>query len=291
MTETSAAPLSAARSLCICADDFGLSLGVNSAVVDLVEAGKISATSCMVRRSAWASGARALQRIGTDHLDAGLHLDLTRPEIVDGPEPGLTGLLARTYTRTIFVPVLLADIRDQLTRFEDAMGRAPAFVDGHRHVHQFPVVRELLVEEISRRYPEEPPWIRCTAPGPRRGADGWKAGVIHALGGASLAGLAARHGIPVSRRLLGVYDFSGDALDYQRRLSEWISACRTGDVLMCHPSAGLQPGDPHGSARMREYTALRDLVFPMRTHLGEVSLAPLSRLFQTGEPAHELAPA
>lgn len=284
MTETAGTRPPPARYLCVCADDFGMSIGINSAVFDLAEQGKISATSGMVRRSAWLAGARTLRRIDAAGLDVGLHLDLTRPTVADGAEPGLAGLIARTYTRTVSADALRSDIRDQLTRFEDAMGRAPAFVDGHRHVHQLPVVRELLVAEIARRYPVSRPWLRCTAPAPGRMSGGFKAGIIHALGGASLAGLARKHGIPVSRGLLGVYDFSGSAPDYQRGLSAWIAASRSGDVLMCHPSAGIQPGDPHGPARLREYTALRNLVFPVLTPLGEVDIAPLSQLFRLDEP-------
>jgi predicted glycoside hydrolase/deacetylase ChbG (UPF0249 family) len=192
------------------------------------------------------------------------------------------GLLARTYTRTVFAPGLQADIRDQLTRFEDALGRAPAFVDGHRHVHQFPVVRDLLVEEIARRYAASPPWIRSTAPGLRQGPERLKARVIHALGGPQLAALAARRGIPVSTHLLGVYDFSGDMQQHEQRLSEWISACNTGDVLMCHPSAGIEPGDPHGAARLREYALLRELVLAAQDGSSGIALAPLSQHLQRG---------
>ena len=267
----------ATRYLCICADDFGMSAGINSAVFDLAEQGKITATSGMVHREAWEEGAKVLKLIDPARLDVGLHLDLTRPALAGGPEPGLLGLLARTYTRTVFAPRLQADIRDQLTRFEDAMGRAPVFVDGHRHVHQFPVVRELLVEEIARRYAASPPWIRNTAPGAQHGPGRLKARVIHALGGAQLAALAAQRGIPMSSRLLGVYDFSGDMQRHEQRLSEWLAACRTGDVLMCHPSAGILPGDPHGGARLREYAVLRGLVLAAGTGSGGIALAPLSR--------------
>lgn len=278
MTDDMHTPTASSRSLCICADDFGLSAGVNTAVIDLVERGIVCATSGMVRRRAWLAGARALRRLDAGTFDAGLHLDLTRPEVSGGPEPALTGLVARTWTRTAFAPGLRADIRDQFSRFEDAMGRAPAFVDGHRHVHQLPMVRELLVEEIVRRYGASPPWLRHTAPGPGRGAERLKAGLIHALGAAGLSALAHRHGIPTSRRLLGVYDFEGDMQDHQQRLTAWIAASETGDVLMCHPSAGLTPGDPIGPARLREYAVLRDLVFPVRDAdgAGEVVLAPLS---------------
>lgn len=286
-TETPGAPAPTTRYLCICADDFGMSAGINAAVLDLAAQGKISATSGMVRRSAWLEGAKMLRQVAPTRLDVGLHLDLTRPATVDGFEPGLLGLLARTYTRTVFAPALHADIRDQLSRFEDAMGRAPAFVDGHRHVHQFPVVRDLLIDEIAQRYPASPPWVRYTAPVWRGGPERLKAQVIHALGGARLAALARKHGIPVSRRLLGVYDFSGDTQDYAARLSQWLSECRTGDVLMCHPSAGANlPSDPHGAARLREYTALLRLAFPVQGRLGEVALAPLSQLLRRGELAY-----
>jgi predicted glycoside hydrolase/deacetylase ChbG (UPF0249 family) len=72
----------------------------------------------------------------------------------------------------VFAPALHGRHPRPLNRFEDAMGRAPAFIDGHRHVHQFPVVRALLVEEIARRYPVSPPWVRATAPGWRHGPSG-----------------------------------------------------------------------------------------------------------------------
>jgi hypothetical protein len=43
---------------------------------------------------------------------------------------------------------------------------------------------------------------------------------------------------------------------------------------MCHPSAGILPGDPHGGARLREYAVLRGLVLAAS---GGIALAPLSR--------------
>ncbi|MGJ7568853.1 ChbG/HpnK family deacetylase [Variovorax sp. GB1R11] len=198
MTEADGSKKAAMQEVCICADDFGLGAGVNAAVVDLAQRGKISATSGMVRRSAWPDGARVLRHLALEGLDVGLHLDLTRPSQVDGPEPGLAALLVRTYTRTVFTDGLRTDIRDQLARFEDAMGRAPAFIDGHRHVHKFPVVRELLVEEIGRRYSTSPPWLRNTAPGGALRREGLKAQVIYTLGGPTLQRQAQSHNIPHS---------------------------------------------------------------------------------------------
>ena len=281
MTEAAEVAATVMQEICICADDFGLSAGVNAAVVDLAQRGKISATSAMVRRSAWLSGARTLRSLTPARLDVGLHLDLTRPASADGPEPGLARLLAQAYTRTLFAAGLLADIRDQLTRFEDAMGRQPAFIDGHRHVHQFPVVRELLLEEISRRYPTSLPWLRSTVPGGALRRESLKARVIHALGGPALQRRACARGLPHSRGLLGVYDFGGDADAYRARLYGWLRTARTGDVLMCHPSAALF-ADPHAHARMREYAVLRTIDFPWHGDAWHVCPVPLTELLQRG---------
>mgnify|MGYP000073246266 CR=1 FL=1 len=37
----------------------------------------------------------------------------------------------------------------QWARFCEALGRAPRFVDGHQHVHQFPVIRDALLQEMD----------------------------------------------------------------------------------------------------------------------------------------------
>ncbi|WP_398491597.1 ChbG/HpnK family deacetylase [Variovorax sp.] len=270
------------RSICICVDDFGMGHAINEAALVLAERERISAVGCMVRRAAWLPGARLLRRLDRRRTDIGLHLDLTRPAVPGGREPGLLGLLVAPRLRPAARLGIQAEIRTQLARFEDAMGRAPAFVDGHRHVHQFAGVRELLVAELARRYPDAPPWLRSTEPGWRHGSDGFKAAVIHGLGGAALAALAREHGIPTSRRLLGVYGFSGDGQAYRARLLAWLAVAARGDVLMCHPSLGRVPGDPHGAARMREYAVLRALALPAAGEPGAIRIAPLSAVLQGG---------
>jgi predicted glycoside hydrolase/deacetylase ChbG (UPF0249 family) len=264
------------RHLCICADDFGLSAGINAAVLDLAERGRISATGCMVGRPAWEAGRRRLRALPSTQLEVGLHLDLSPPRPGRTREPSLAPLIVRAWLGLLHPERVRAAIGAQLSRFEDGLGRPPAFVDGHRHVHQFAVVRDLLIEEIARRYGAAAPWIRSTAPPAPRWRAGPKAHVVAALGNAGLLERAARHGIPASRGLLGVYGFDGSAADYRRRLWQWIAACRTGDVLMCHPSADDEPGDPIALARRHEYAVLGSTVFPMQTRAGAVFLAPLS---------------
>jgi predicted glycoside hydrolase/deacetylase ChbG (UPF0249 family) len=273
------------RHLCICADDFGLSAGINAAVLDLAERGRISATGCMVGRAAWKDGLPRLRTIDTVSLDVGLHLDLSPPRPGRAHEPSLAPLVARAWLGLLRPESVRAAIGGQLSRFEDGIGRPPAFVDGHRHVHQFAVVRDMLVEEIAERYGSAVPWLRNTAPPAPRWRAGAKANIVAAFGGAGMVARAACRGIPASRGLLGIYGFHGSAADYRRRLWRWIAACRTGDVLMCHPSLADAPGDPIAAARRHEYAVLGSTVFPMQTHGGAVFLAPLSRCLRVAERA------
>lgn len=274
------------RYLCICADDFGMSQGINHAVFDLADRGKISATSCMVHRSAWMAGLIGLRQIDHSRVDVGLHLDLSRPLRGELSEPSLSGLIARSYLGLLRPALVRADIRDQLTRFEDGVGRPPAFVDGHRHVHQLPVVREVLTDEIANRYRGARPWIRSTAPPNARLIAMTKADIVFGLGGAKLLELAVRRRIPTSHALLGVYRFTGGADAYREQLQRWIGVCRTGDVLMCHPSAGEAPSDPISAARRNEYAVLSSTTFPMNTEGDPVHLDPLSRHPRAGALPH-----
>lgn len=57
-----------------------------------------------------------------------------------------------------------AEIRAQLDTFEQMLGHGPAFVDGHQHVHQLPVVRHELLDELRSRYRDRLPWLRSTRP-------------------------------------------------------------------------------------------------------------------------------
>ncbi len=281
------------RFLCICADDFGLSEGIDAAALELAELGKISAIGCMVRRKFWHAGSPDLRQLDAEHVDIGLHLDLDFPSAPGGRDGSLVSLIAMAYLGLLRGNRLRDEIRFQLNSFEDRMGRAPAFVDGHRHVHQLPGVRDLLIAELMGRYRAAPPWLRNTAPAEPswlpRGKTDAKARVIHALGGGALQRLAEQHGVPMSRCLLGVYPFPATEGDYQHAFAQWLRQCRSGDVLMCHPSLGDAPhrlqgqSTPHDESRRREYATLRALDLDALHATTGIVVAPLSRVF--GDPA------
>ena len=248
------------RRLAICVDDFGLGEGVNQAVLALARQGRISATSCMVGAPQWQAGAPVLRDLDPAALDVGLHLDLTEFPFDARLRLPLKQWLARSHLRLVPWGALRTEIEGQLDAFEQALGRPPAHVDGHQHVHQLPVVRETLLAALDARYGTRRPWLRRTRrpAGERLGGKAW---LIEALGCAGLARLAAANGYLQNGHLLGVYDFEGDAERYLALLGQWLRAAADGDLVMCHPATELVRGDAIAPARVWEYQVLTGPAF------------------------------
>jgi predicted glycoside hydrolase/deacetylase ChbG (UPF0249 family) len=142
----------------------------------------------------------------------------------------------------------------QLDSFLDGFGRMPDFIDGHHHVHQLPVVREVLVDAVLDREPKSLPWLRICLPAD--GDEDYKARVIGMLGADSLAELARQEGFPASRCLVGVYGFNLQRPAYLAKVRQWLEAGCDGSVFMCHPSTRASAKDPIGAARRVELGVL-----------------------------------
>jgi predicted glycoside hydrolase/deacetylase ChbG (UPF0249 family) len=246
------------RRIAICADDFGSHPGVDEAVLALADRGRVTATSCMVGGPTWSRSCVPLRQVASaGQLDAGLHLDLTEFPANASLQRPLRQWMVRAFAGRVDRRAVADEIRVQLDRFEQAMGQPPAYVDGHEHVHQFPVVRDALVEVLLERYGATParPWLRCTR---RADAAGFKAWVIEQTGARGLGELSRRHGFAQNRALLGVYDFAGGAHRYRELLLDWTRRSHEADLLMCHPASTAGAGDPIASARADEFAVLRD---------------------------------
>ena len=276
----------------LCIDDFGLHRGINDAALELIGSGRVSALSCMIDGPAWREGAAALRSLPAGSADLGLHLNFTEPCPTSRRIRSLPALIAAAYGGMLDADKISADLRSQFDAFEDALGAPPDFVDGHQHIHQLPVIREALVAEIARRYGRGGPWLRNTSAPPEERAQafsnlGWlKRKLITKLGASRLHELAQAAGLAQNSRLIGVYGFTGSALDYQRRLARWFSQARDGDLLMCHPAATLVPADPIATARVTEYQVLRGASLPALLERHRVEIVRLSgRLAVGGEAA------
>jgi predicted glycoside hydrolase/deacetylase ChbG (UPF0249 family) len=244
------------RVLGVCADDVGLVDGVAETVAALAAAGRLSAASCVTNAPGWPQAAAVLAAARAP-LELGLHFNLSE----GAPQsaalrahwptlPGLTRVLAAAALRRLPIAAIGAEFRAQADAFVAALGRAPAFVDGHQHVHALPGVRAVVLEAIAA-WPVVPA-MRNTGRLLGPGAD-FKRGVIEASGGLALQRDLVAQGIAHNRTLLGAYDFA--AADYGRLVRSWLAESPgEGSLLFCHPCAAAADGaaDPIAAARRRE---------------------------------------
>jgi hypothetical protein len=258
------------RIVAVCADDVGLVDGVAETVVELAATGRLSAASCLTTAPGWRPAAARLAAARHAHarpsLELGLHFNLSEGAPLSAELrrrwptlPGLAHLLAAAAVRALPLAAIGAEFRAQAGAFGDALGRAPAFVDGHQHVHALPGVRELVLDAIAAW--AEPPAVRSTARLLGPGAT-LKRTIIEASGGKALERALVARGVAHNRVLLGAYDF--DAVDYRALVQRWLAAAPPeGGLLFCHPCADGAGGDadPIAAARRREAAYLASDAF------------------------------
>ena len=279
---TSATVQPPAVCVALCVDDYGLHEGVNRAVGELAALGRVQATSAMVGGAAWASGLALLRQLDPAQVQVGLHLDLTECALNPALRLPLGRCIAQAYLRRFDTAALAREIAQQLDRFEQGLGRPPAYVDGHQHIHQLPQVRELLLAELARRYSSaqrRTMWLRSTRAAPRA-AQGdartaFKSAVIASLGRRALLRQARVLGLQHNAHLLGVYDFTGGADGYRARLARWLHAARQGDLLMCHVGLPTTLPDVLAGARQDEFAVIGGPAFGALLEQAQVRLQPM----------------
>ncbi len=168
---------SARGQLIINADDFGLTSGVNQAVMDCYQQGSVSSATLMVNTEATEEAA-ALAR-NNPNLGLGLHFNLTlgRPVSPSVEVPSLVDQSGNFYRRSRAEWRLLArgfrrqdilrEFQAQLKRYLDS-GLDLTHVDSHQHVHVLPGVFEMLAsycqeKGLPLRIPWVSPWSRKTS--------------------------------------------------------------------------------------------------------------------------------
>jgi predicted glycoside hydrolase/deacetylase ChbG (UPF0249 family) len=273
------------RQIWLCADDYGISPGVNRAIRELIEQGRLNATSVMVVGSAIGRDeVHSLQAAAATRRRCaiGLHATLTAPfrpltmhfKPVDGglflPFPKLlrAGLLRR-----LDAEIIRAELMVQLAAFSELFGRPPDFVDGHQHAQLFPVVRDAFLSAVKDAAPNA--WVRQ---GGRQQPLTQRLGTPKALVldmlSAQFRRRAARAGIAFNLGFAGAYDFSGQP-DFAALMGEFLEGLPGGGLVMCHPGfvdETLRSLDPLTDQREREYAFLAGEHFPPLLASNKVTL-------------------
>ncbi len=262
------------RRVAFCADDYGYNRDVDHAIVELIGQGRLNGASCMVDAPRFAEAAAALRQCD---VEIGLHVNLSESFIAAPRVASLHALLARSWLRLLDKAQITARIHDQLDRFEAEFGRAPDYVDGHQHTHQFAQVRDLLLKELSARYGARRPLIRSTD-SDRPDA---KARALTRLGGRALHELLRRERWPTNADFVGAYAFS-DGVDFTALAQQWLATLKDGAMWMCHPALRAQLEDPIGPFRVAEYRCLRSDLFAPGNLPADLRLVRPSQLAVAG---------
>jgi predicted glycoside hydrolase/deacetylase ChbG (UPF0249 family) len=274
------------RRIWLCADDYGLAEGVNRAIRDLIERGRLNATSVMVVGAAIGRDeVKALQEVAakSPRCAIGLHATLTAPfrplTMHFRPTDGgmflpFAKLLRAGLLRRLDVEMIYGELMVQLATFKDLFGRAPDFVDGHQHAQLFPQARDGFLRAVKEAAPGA--WVRQSGRmqplAKRLGAP--KALVLDVLS-AQFRKRAARAGIPFNPAFAGAYDFS-TAPDFGELMRQFLDRLPEGGLVMCHPGfvdETLASLDPLTTQREAEHAYLAGSDFPALLQANNVTLA------------------
>ncbi|TDR82714.1 ChbG/HpnK family deacetylase [Paludibacterium purpuratum] len=238
------------RRLVLCADDFAQSPGISRGILELIGAGRLSATSVFAQSPYWRELASELAPLP---VDVGLHFNLTEP--LGQPVRGLSYWLLASQLRLL----ARADLRDrllaQIDAFCDALGRLPDYLDGHQHVHALPVVRQALTEAIALRWHDRaPPYVRRPDRLADLGDSGFKGQVLKQCCHGFSAHLQ-RHGLTGPDWFAGLYSLTPGA-DFAALMQRWLARLPDGALIMCHPGHADPLPDPIAATRPLEYAYL-----------------------------------
>jgi chitin disaccharide deacetylase len=251
----------------LCADDFAIAEGVSRAVLNLVDARRLTAVSAMSSMPAWPElAAELFARRGV--VAIGLHLDLTLCPFARKQRPfGLSELIVGSLGQRLDASAIGAEFERQFDLFETALGVAPDHVDGHHHVHALPQVRDALLMILRRRYGPLAAGLRplIRVPGDaigrilrRRSARG-KALTVAALSAGFGRGVAAA-AFATNFGFSGFSQF-GAGKRYEDEFHEFLKALGPRHLIMCHPglaSDALARLDPLARSREEEYVSLME---------------------------------
>ena len=139
------------------ADDFGETVDITSGICQAIEAGVVTSTSVMVNMPGTAEALRRAPQLARQ-ASFGIHLNLCegRPLTAGPTLMDETGrllrkrtLAARALTGKLSLPELEAEVAAQIGVLRDA-GIRVSHLDGHKHLHQLPIVCAAVANVLPR---------------------------------------------------------------------------------------------------------------------------------------------
>jgi predicted glycoside hydrolase/deacetylase ChbG (UPF0249 family) len=262
------------RRIWLCADDYGMSPGVNDGIRQLILRHRINATSVMMAAphlDGEEADALALLNSGETRAALGLHVTLTAPfkPLSEGFTPLRHGhflphkdMMRAAMTRRLKPDLLIIEIATQVRAFLETFGRLPDFLDGHQHVQLLPQVRDAFLKVAAETTPNA--WVRQCGRGrsARRVAD--RKGLVLDILSMGFRGKAQRLGIACNPAFAGAYIFNAKA-KFTKIFPRFLNGLPDGGLIMCHPGfvdAELERLDSLTRLREHEFAFFNSDAFP-----------------------------
>jgi predicted glycoside hydrolase/deacetylase ChbG (UPF0249 family) len=274
------------RHIWLCADDYGIAPGVNSAIRDLIARGRLNATSVMAAAPSFHSAeAAALASLHSDErrIAIGLHVTLTAPfqplSQNYGPLRGgaflpLGATLRAAFLQQLDREQLAVEIATQIEAFVTAFSRVPDFIDGHQHVQLFPQVREVFLSVVKNAAPKA--WVRqCGRVTPLHSRLAEPKALLLDVLSHSFRRRAQAHELRTNPAFAGAYDFRAQP-DFAALFPSFLDGLPAESVVMCHPGIvddELTRLDPLTTQREKEYAYFASDAFPAALAAKGVALA------------------
>ncbi|WP_108647583.1 ChbG/HpnK family deacetylase [Polynucleobacter rarus] len=265
----------------LCADDFGQDPLINEAVFSLFYQQRLSATSVLIDGPHVASSVLTLQNAHKEGLEVGLHFNLTLafPKATQQNIKPLYHWIVLSQLGLLNPIEIKQAFQLQLTRFEDTYGFMPDYIDGHQHVHQFPKIGKIVLDEVLKRYSSRSlPWIRNTLR-PDNSSNipqVSKAFVLEVLGGRSFYSLLKTYKLLSNFGFLGVYGFNAvNEAAYRELMRAWLMNAKSNTLIMCHPAIEVVNNDPIGSQRPIEFSYFSSDAFQEDLNLHHLTIAKM----------------
>jgi predicted glycoside hydrolase/deacetylase ChbG (UPF0249 family) len=246
------------KRIVLCADDYGQNSAISQAIVELLEAKRLSAVSCMVTDPKLPVYAKNLESF-KETTDIGLHFNLTEGKLLSANFPQstpLNTLIINSNLRNLHKETIADELRAQLDVFASTFNKLPDFIDGHQHVQQLPVIRDALLMVYDERLRANGTYLRCTySPGALtkiNTAAYIKQLIIQLCGGIGFKKLLMTHKIPHNQSFTGIYDFK-NSYNYTQLFLQFLDQIADGGIIMCHPGLVGKETDVIVTTRHHEY--------------------------------------
>ena len=270
------------KNIVLCADDFGYNDKISECLIELGSHKRLSSISAMTNMPAWKKQAPSLKTLDKE-ISIGLHLNFTEGQALNRSSQTmmmpLAQLLKKSFCYQLNPKLIEAEIKAQIETFAEQTGYLPDYIDGHQHVHQFPIIRQALLKLYPNFYPAQQAPIRVPS-NPffmtlKTSLKTPKALIIALTGSYPLKKELIKNKIDFNHSFYGVYNLK-PSTNYPDLFQYFIQMSQHNGLIMCHPGLEQRESqDEIAAARWMEYRFLQSEQF--LEHTRTVHLVPFRK--------------